>query len=330
MTLLIWISTNVEWGFRFKSWFFSIRFANVLYKHLPCTKCFAAKGGWNLIWESVSGSLAQPSFFISGCPGWASQTLFISAAKTCARAACPSCAYQYHGRTLLWSAWVFSYCRGTFFGRVKWSKETSLLPPAFPFWSLRGYHGLLFSSHEKLRTSFKGFGGQGDLSMWYEEWKSEGLWESQCDILQCSSRDQSIPMVTALPHCLLRAWLCSQKCTFPTQVSITPLLVCFQRMRRCVGGLQSPSSWALCCFPLRLATLAAWATNSSWVHPKDCHPEPVYAEQASQATPWIWCLLLFQFLFSSPVQLTSITTRSYNIFFSWWERLRSTLLAIFK
>lgn len=39
-------------------------------------------------------------------------------------------------------------------------------------------------------------------------------------MIHCSSRDQSIPMVTALPHCLHRACLCSQKCTFPTQVYI--------------------------------------------------------------------------------------------------------------
>lgn len=51
---------------------------------------------------------------------------------------------------------------------------------------------------------------------------------------------------------------------------------------------------------MRLATLAAWATNSSWVHPEDFHPEPFYAEQSSQVNPWKWCYRLFQFLFSSP------------------------------
>lgn len=30
--------------------------------------------------------------------------------------------------------------------------------------------------------------------------------------------------------------MCSQKCTFPTQVSIAPVLVCFLYMRMCVGG----------------------------------------------------------------------------------------------
>lgn len=83
--------------------------------------------------------------------------------------------------------------------------------------------------------------GLGDKETCPFDGKSEDLWESQCDILQCSSRDQSIPMVTALPHCLLRAWLYSQKCTFPTQVSFAPLLVCFQYVRMCVGGITNPN-----------------------------------------------------------------------------------------
>lgn len=114
--------------------------------------------------------------------------------------------------------------------------------------------------------------GLGDKETYPCDMKSKGLWESQCDILQCSSRDQSIPMVTALPHCLLRAWLCSQKCTFPTQVSFAPLLVCFQCLKICVGSFTSSilmSSVLLA----HMATLAAWAINSSWVHPEDFQPE---------------------------------------------------------
>lgn len=88
-------------------WFFT-SFCKCFLKtfHVP-SKCFAAPKGRcyapkrGLIQESALWKSSCSDLFISGCPGWASQTLFISAAKTCARAPCPSCAHQYHGGTLL-------------------------------------------------------------------------------------------------------------------------------------------------------------------------------------------------------------------------------------
>lgn len=65
-----------------------------------------------------------------------------------------------------------------------------------------------------------------------------------------------------------------------------------------MGASQTPTFSALCCLLMRLATLATWATNSSWVHPEDLKSEPVCAEQSSQAIPWKRCYLLI--IVSSP------------------------------
>lgn len=159
--------------------------------------------------------LLRPSFFLSGCPGWASQTLFTSTAKTCTEPPAPPVHISIMGRTLLWPC-EFIFIAGISFlvGYGGTGVHSLLNFPCRPFMVVNNILWLSSFLHmEKLRTSYQGLGGQGNCPF---DGKSEDLWESQCDILQCSSRDQSIPHGDSpAPLPPSGAWLYSQKCTFP-------------------------------------------------------------------------------------------------------------------
>lgn len=154
-------------------------------------------------------------------------SVFITTAKTCARAPLPLLAHQHHGRTLLWSMWVYSWDISFFL--VGWSElkdQPSELPPCDLSWWLTNILWLLFSSYGKLVEHL--IRGLGTRKLVHLMEKSEDLWESQCDILQCSSRDNLCHGDSPAPLPPQGMIVQPEKCTFPTQVSFAPLLVCFQ------------------------------------------------------------------------------------------------------
>lgn len=128
---------------------------------------------------------------------------------------------------------------------------------------------------ENWEHSLKGFGGQGDLSMWCEDWEFMRIpmWyptvQFQGPIYTHGDSPAPLPPQGMIVQPEMHLPHPGKHCTSPCML---------QYVSRCAGYLHTPSSWALCCLPMRLATLPGQQT--SWVPPEDFHPEPVYTENA--------------------------------------------------